>query len=897
MTGPVSSVNGVASGIQWRDIVDQVSRIETARSLTPVTALRDAVRKQSDAWKSFEVVAARVRDAAIALRGSDALSVFKAGATKSVTGRDLVGVSASSTASTGNYSVEVLGLARAEKLGGAVVASSSTALGVSGAFTINGRSITVIASDTVTSLRDKVNGLNAGDAATAVIATILPGADGARLLLTSTETGKAGIELIDGGTGTLQALGLANGTAIASITSAGLTQSFRASSATGSLATSLGISAPAAATIKVGGQSIAIDFATDSLTTVAQRINTALGRTDAAQVASETFNGRTMYRLTTDAAVDADATTDLVASQRALAGIGLTRVGRAGVAQVAASANTFTAGGAAATGASLLSALGAGGAPLGLVAGDVLTINGTRGDGTTVARTVTVGAGTTMQNVLDALNDAGTGFGAGARPAAVSLDLAGRITLTDGTAGDSQLAMLVTVARAAGGTASLGSFSTANGTVGRQLAIVAGADAQLRVEGRTIARSTNTVTDAIDGVSLTLLSADVGNPITVSVDRDSDAMVKNVQGFVTAYNAMRSWVTTNTAVGAVLAGNGSARSQMATLTNAILQPPTGISGRYSAASLVGLQHDKAGVLSLDATAFSAAIATDADSVRRLFTQMGEASDSEVTWVGSTSATAGSAMPYPVVITQAATQAQAIGAAWTNYITAGAPDTMTITDTFTGKIGAIAIANGDGIDTLIARLNAAFATQRMRLFASKTVDNRVRLTASDPGSAAGFTVAYTPGAGGDGTAMLGLAAGATVGLNVAGTINGVAATGNGQLLTGAKGDASEGLAVRYAGTTARAAGTVRFTLGVMGTLARLTSRMASDTGSTSDAQVETLTARADALDRHATDIQARLDARKEALTRQFIAMEASIAKVNAIGSSLASQITSLQAQTR
>ena len=223
--------------------------------------------------------------------------------------------------------------------------------------------------------------------------------------------------------------------------------------------------------------------------------------------------------------------------------------------------------------------------------------------------------------------------------------------------------------------------------------------------------------------------------------------------------------------------------------------------------------------------------------------------------------------------------------------------MTITDKFTGNVGSVALANGDGIAAVIARMNAVFATQRMRLLATKSVDNRVQVTASDPGGAAGFTVAYTAGAGGDGTATLGIAAGATVGLNVAGTINGVAATGSGQILVGATGDASEGLSIRYAGSTARAAGTVRYTLGVMGTLSRLASRMASDTGSTSDAQVERLSAQATSFDRQSVDIQARLDARRVALTKQFIAMEAAIAKANAIGTSLSAQITALQAQTR
>ena len=70
---------------------------------------------------------------------------------------------------------------------------------------------------------------------------------------------------------------------------------------------------------------------------------------------------------------------------------------------------------------------------------------------------------------------------------------------------------------------------------------------------------------------------------------------------------------------------------------------------------------------------------------------------------------------------------------------------------------------------------------------------------------------TPGAGGDGTASLGLAAGTYAGTDVVGTINGVAGIGRGQFLTGAKGDASEGVTIQYTGSAVRAVGTLALSL--------------------------------------------------------------------------------------
>ena len=81
------------------------------------------------------------------------------------------------------------------------------------------------------------------------------------------------------------------------------------------------------------------------------------------------------------------------------------------------------------------------------------------------------------------------------------------------------------------------------------------------------------------------------------------------------------------------------------------------------------------------------------------------------------------------------------------------------------------------------------------------------------------------------ARSGIAAQRYSGLDVAGTINGVAATGRGQYLTGASSDASAGLIVRYTGTTTGSAGTVALSLGVGGLTNRIATGLnAANTGS-------------------------------------------------------------------
>lgn len=896
MADPIGTISGLSSGIQWRDMIDQIMKAEQARTLDPVTTRQSALTRQSTAWASFQGLAAKVRATAAALRDPAAFGALTASASRSPTSsRDLVSATASSDASPGTYGIEVLALAKAEKLAGAFVSDSSAALGVSGQFTLNGAVVTIVAGDSLVGVRDKINAGNTGTAASGVSATIVSTSAGAHIVLASSATGAAGIDTVDGTTGALQALGFTDTTVAANIGSSGATRTHRVSSAAIAIGAYLGMTMPAATTISVGGAVVSMDLAVDSLTTIADKINTATGNASAASVISETIAGRTTYRLVTNATVATDASVNLADSTRTLAVLGFTTAGHAGVAQVLKSANTFVDSGTAlnATGAALLTALQTNSQSLGIVATDTVTVTGTRGDGTTFTTTLAVGAGTTLQNLVDAV----TAAGAGARAATASLS-SGRIVLTDGVTGDSQLALSVTVTKAAGGTTSLGAFSTANGgTAGLSRQAALGVDSQLRVDGQLVTRSSNTVSDAVTGVTLNLLTAEAGTTVNLSLVRDANVIVQKVQDFVAAYNAAKAFVATNTASGAVFAHNGALRSMGAGMTNGLLGSVTGLSGAFTTAAVAGLQHDKNATLSLDVAKFAGYLQTNFAEVRKLFSLAGTTSDSEVSFITASIAAKPSASPYAVAITQAATQASVTGSVWATYATAGAPDTMTVTDAATGVIGAITIANGDAIATTVQKLNSLFAVSKMQLTAAVTGDSRIKITGTGYGTSAGFTVAYTPGAGGDGTGALGIAAQSYTGLNVAGTINGVAATGLGQTLTAAVADVSAGIILKYTGTTARAAGTIALSVGVGGAVAAIAAGISDTLTGTATTAAADAKSQATGLGERISAIQLRLDKRRAALVSQFLAMESALTKAQALGGALNSQLNALQSNKR
>jgi flagellar hook-associated protein 2 len=566
--------------------------------------------------------------------------------------------------------------------------------------------------------------------------------------------------------------------------------------------------------------------------------------------------------------------------------------GRSGVAQVTRSENSFAdALGATASGSTLLSALQVNGNPLALAAGDTFAVQGKRGDGTAVSLNFVVGASDTVDTLLARINDATSGFGAGGRPATATLS-GGNIVLTDGTSGDSQLALSLTATRVSDGSVvSLGRQLT--DTVGRQREVVAGTDAKVRVDGVVVQRSTNTISDALNGVTLNLQQAEVGSTVSLNIERDLDAVSGKVKAVADAYNALLKFRTTQQGEGQPLRNNPTLRSTISTLTSQLLSNVSGLSGGFTRAGTAGLALQSDGTLKLDDTVLKAALTSNFTDVVSLFNTSGSSTNSQLSYWSSTDKTVPGS--YAIDITAIATTPSVTGAGFSGtYVDDGTADSLSITDAISGASTNVSLANGDTIDTIVARLNAAFATSKMAISASKS-GNELVLTGSRYGTASNFTLAYT-GGGADGTAQLGITAGTVAGTDVAGTIGGVAAIGSGQVLTAAPplvGDPTAGLAVTYSGTTLGAAGDINFTLGVGGMLFNAADAFARPDGTIYEQQqlleksVSDLTTRADT-------IQQSIDRRRDALLKQFTAMESAISRIQSQGTALSSFITSLQA---
>lgn len=881
MTSPVSSISGLASGIQWSDLVQQLVQLDSKRQLAPLQKQQETDTSAIAAWAGYGTSVGALDAAAQALASGTALAGFITSVGASASGRSLFSASATPDASPGTYTVEVGQLAAAEKLSGNVIgAGATTALGIAGTFAINNRTVTITATDTLADVRDRINAVNAGAVPSGVSAAIIAdNAGAARLILTSQATGAAGIQLVDdapAATGVIAQLGFTDGETATYRAANGAARSYGFASLTEPIATAAGLTAPAAATVTLGGVAVSVDLATDTIASIAARIVAAGG---SATVVTDSGGAVAQNYLDVSGAVSA-STPD---GQHALEILGIVRGTRGAVQQSAVTGATLTrSDGSALTGSTLLTDTG-NGAPAGVQAGDTFSIAGTRPDGSTVATTFAVSGTTTVDDLLAALSAA---FSTPQRSVAATLD-AGRIRLTDSTGGDSRLAFNIAANNENGATLTFGA-STID-AAGRLRQVAAGTDARVRVDGMLVQQSTNTIANVVSGVTLTLRAAEVGSPVALTVSRDSDSALAAIQKFAAAYNGVVDLTAKLVAADQPLAFDGALRAATLAVTNSLLGKVVGTTGTYTNPVMAGVALDKTGHLQVDAAAFRAALAADPAAIARLFSTSATTSTASLVSPSWTPATQPGS--YTVNVTQAATTGSVTGSVLAGgYAAAGAADTITVNDTSTGRAIAVTLENGQSVETIVANLNARFVEQKLRVVASNA-NGALALTGTSYGSAAVFTVAYSDPAI---AAQLGIAEGSYAGMDVQGTIGGLdsqgnpvsfAASGGGQSLRGGAGTPVEGLSFAYTGAATGAVGTIAFSLGVAGAMQRITATVGRPGDGVVALQTSLLQQDSDALDARISAVQTRLELKQNMLAMRFAKMENLLARVQSQGAFL------------
>lgn len=425
-----------------------------------------------------------------------------------------------------------------------------------------------------------------------------------------------------------------------------------------------------------------------------------------------------------------------------------------------------------------------------------------------------------------------------------------------------------------------------------------GKDAKLRVNGLLVSRESNHITDVIDGMEFDIFNSSPTEVISINITEDRAAAETAIRDFVKAYNDFLKEVNqltgfnTETKEYGSLAKDPLAKSLLQSVRSSMTAAVPGVEGGFGSLSALGIRTEMDGSLKIieDGTNmdFRAAMDKHYDKVVDLFTpKTGSTSGGiNVTAFGARTAVG----EYDVVITQQAEKGRYDGGA----ITAGTFDTtgkdygfsILIDGTAAAPIqlpankvynsGAEMAADMQSLINLDPALKAAGVAVEVRF---NQTENRFDFISNAFGSSSNVSFASVS----DDMDELGITARAgTAGKDVAGTVDGIAAFGHGNVLLPAIGSKAEGLSmVIEAGATG---GKISFSRGLAGTLTALTDNFVKASGLINDREV-TLDKSVKKVDEEKKTLDARIEAYRARMQSQFIAMEKIVASLKSTGSFL------------
>ncbi len=427
---------------------------------------------------------------------------------------------------------------------------------------------------------------------------------------------------------------------------------------------------------------------------------------------------------------------------------------------------------------------------------------------------------------------------------------------------------------------------------------VAATNAEFEVNGIAVSKSSNTVTDVIDGVSFTLHDKTTA-PVTVAVDNDVDGIVAALQQLVSAYNDVNSAIdaqskyNADTKTAGILSGDATLRSIKNKIQELFRQSVANDFTSYSVLSQVGLRFNNDGSLTLDESKLRDAIDKDVSSVAALFLGDGAISDGRVTYNSQTSQT--QAGTYGIAVTGLAQQGAVTGSRAVTSLSANEDLTITYGSTTT----TVSLLSGDSLSSILTKINDALEANGAQATASDDGTGRIKIVTDSYGSNQTITVVSNQ-ADADGTTGFGNAPVSGTGVDISGTINGDVAVGSGLTLTGVAGRPEEGLVLTIAQTTTGSYGTIRVgadytdaagsspLVNLRSALKNITDPLTGPIHNATDALNSNIRDLEDRIDAY----QARLDIRRELLTNEYSKADAALREMQVLQSSLSSQLSSL-----
>jgi flagellar hook-associated protein 2 len=234
-------------------------------------------------------------------------------------------------------------------------------------------------------------------------------------------------------------------------------------------------------------------------------------------------------------------------------------------------------------------------------------------------KTVTIADGSTLSQIRDAVNDAN----AGVKASIVNDGQTNRLIFSSNATGSIGNVHITATQTGGAGTKNITDFGY-TGVDGTMKQDRPPDNAIFTVNGLQVTRSSNTIADAISGVTLNL--AKEGGAATITVAANTDTVTTAVNAFIKAYNEAFSQLKSMTAYDAankkasVLTGDSTARNIQSQLSSLVQAEVTGVAGGIGRLSDIGISVQKDGSLALNASKLASALADPSKNVGALFNQ-------------------------------------------------------------------------------------------------------------------------------------------------------------------------------------------------------------------------------------------------------------------------------------
>lgn len=234
-----------------------------------------------------------------------------------------------------------------------------------------------------------------------------------------------------------------------------------------------------------------------------------------------------------------------------------------------------------------------------------------------VAQTITIDpAKSTLAEIRAAINDANAGV-----TASIVNDGNGNRLVISSTDTGLANALKITVNDTDGnhtdntGLSQLAFDASTGGTM-NMTETMAAKNAEMVIDGINVQKASNTISDALEGVTFNLLKANPGTSTTLTVEKDKSSVEAAIKALVTSYNELEKTIgnisryDTANNQGSVLTGDSTVR-MVQNRIRAMLTGNQPSAGEISSLSELGISFQKDGTLKLDDSKLSTAL-TDPD---------------------------------------------------------------------------------------------------------------------------------------------------------------------------------------------------------------------------------------------------------------------------------------------